>query len=168
MRGGAGWVAWDSNGCMEMAGGVRGFSCQSALAAEAEAVREAVAAGLEARVTRIMVEIDCKQLVAMLTGNMKTDTDTAIDGIIHDIKLLASQVEFAVSSYNKHEKKNLVFESVVKGKTRYEVTGLHIVLVIKVKDGSLPSANYDVAVRDKYAGSNPLDLIYFRRRPKFW
>ncbi|KAH0995934.1 hypothetical protein GBA52_019798 [Prunus armeniaca] len=158
MRGGAGWVAWDSNGCMEMAGGVRGFSCQSALAAEAEAVREAVAAGLEARVTRIMVEIDCKQLVAMLTGNMKTDTDTAIDGIIHDIKLLASQ----------HEKKNLVFESVVKGKTRYEVTGLHIVLVIKVKDGSLPSANYDVAVRDKYAGSNPLDLIYFRRRPKFW
>ncbi|CAB4284048.1 unnamed protein product [Prunus armeniaca] len=131
-----------------------------------------------------MVEIDCKQLVAMLTGNMKTDTDTAIDGIIHDIKcnaaahLVAAHVsrvggkintpEFAVSSYNKHEKKNLVFESVVKGKTRCEVTGLHIVLVIKVRDGSLPSANYDVAVRDKYAGSNPLDLIYFRRRPKFW
>ncbi|KAL6277483.1 hypothetical protein ACE6H2_021084 [Prunus campanulata] len=77
--------------------------------------------------------------------------------------------EFAVSSYNKHEKKNLVFESVVKGKTRYEVTGLYIVLVIKVKDGSLPSANYDVGVRDKYAGPDPLDLIYFRKRPlKFY
>ncbi|PQQ05015.1 cysteine proteinase inhibitor 5 [Prunus yedoensis var. nudiflora] len=78
--------------------------------------------------------------------------------------------EFAVSSYNKDEKKNLVFESVVKGKTRYEVTGLYIVLVIKVKDGSLPSANYDVGVRDKYAGpADPLHLIYFRKRPlKFY
>ncbi|CAL8082678.1 unnamed protein product [Prunus armeniaca] len=38
----------------------------------------------------MMVETDSKQLVAMLHGNMKTDT--AIDGIIHDIKLLACQV----------------------------------------------------------------------------
>ncbi|KAL6284470.1 hypothetical protein ACE6H2_015399 [Prunus campanulata] len=61
-----------------------------------EAVWEAVAAGLEAQVTKMMVEIDCKQLVAMLHGNMKTDT--TIGGIIHDIKLLAShvgQVSFA-------------------------------------------------------------------------
>ncbi|BFG14968.1 hypothetical protein CerSpe_012420 [Prunus speciosa] len=38
----------------------------------------------------MMVETDCKQLVAMLHGHMKTDT--TIDGIIHDIKVLASHV----------------------------------------------------------------------------
>ncbi|BFG35056.1 hypothetical protein CerSpe_213300 [Prunus speciosa] len=91
MRGGAGWVARDSNRWMEMAGGVGGFPCQSALATEAEVVREAVAAGLEARAARMMVETDCKQLVAMLHGTMKTDT--TIDDIIHDIKLLASHVD---------------------------------------------------------------------------
>ncbi|KAH0992674.1 hypothetical protein GBA52_004157 [Prunus armeniaca] len=48
-----GWLARDSNGWMEMARGVGGFSCQSALATEVEAVREAVAVSLEARVTNV-------------------------------------------------------------------------------------------------------------------
>ncbi|CAL9022199.1 unnamed protein product [Prunus brigantina] len=36
------------------------------------------------------VETDSKQLVAMLHGDMQTDT--SIDGILHDIKLMASKV----------------------------------------------------------------------------
>ncbi|KAI5325133.1 hypothetical protein L3X38_034207 [Prunus dulcis] len=51
---------------------------------------------------------------------------------------------------------------------RWRPFGLTKAAFCLVKDGSLPSANYDVGVRDKYAGPNPLDLIYFRRRPKFW
>ncbi|XP_021808910.1 uncharacterized protein LOC110752537 [Prunus avium] len=90
MRGEAGWVARDSNGWMEMAGGVEGFLGQPALATEAEAVQEAMVAGLEARVTRMMVETDYKQLVAMLQGDMKMNT--SIESIIHDIKVLASHV----------------------------------------------------------------------------
>ncbi|CAL9017614.1 unnamed protein product [Prunus brigantina] len=90
MKGGAGWVARDCNGWMEMAGGVGGFSCASALAAEAVAMREAVAVGMGAGFTKLVVETDSKQLVAMVHGDLKTDT--TIDGILHDIKLMASEV----------------------------------------------------------------------------
>ncbi|CAL9026430.1 unnamed protein product [Prunus brigantina] len=63
-------------------------------------MREAVATGLEAGVSNMVVETDSKQLVAMLHGNMLTDS--AIDGIIHDIKFMASQVGQILFTFVHH------------------------------------------------------------------
>lgn len=91
IKGGAGWVARDSNGWMDGNGmGCRGFFIPVDSSYGSKSSAEAMTTGLEARVIRMMVETDCKQLVAMIHGNMKTDT--TIDNIIHDIKLMASHV----------------------------------------------------------------------------
>ncbi|CAL9024792.1 unnamed protein product [Prunus brigantina] len=70
--------------------GCRGFFVPVDSGYGSRSSAEAMTTGLEARVTRMMVVTDCKQLVAMIHGNMKTYT--TIDSIIHDIKLMASHV----------------------------------------------------------------------------
>ncbi|XP_021833021.1 uncharacterized protein LOC110772850 [Prunus avium] len=68
LRGGWGWVIRNASGVFKGVGREGGVRCGSAIAAEAEALRAGLCAGLDQGWQRVVLEFDSKLMIDMLTG----------------------------------------------------------------------------------------------------
>ncbi|CAL9013929.1 unnamed protein product [Prunus brigantina] len=92
--GSVGWVVRDSYGWMVLAGGKGVLWGGSALAMEAEAIREALLVCVQGGLSKLEVESDSLQIIRMLCGKWKVGF--AVEPIIFDIKRLVAQCQHCV------------------------------------------------------------------------
>ncbi|KAM2449128.1 hypothetical protein PS1_019258 [Malus domestica] len=89
-RGGYGWVVRDFAGMLLAAGGEGGLFFNKAAMAEASAVRAALLVCRERGFTEVEIESDSQGLISMINGEYVVDA--TLEGLLYDIRALASQV----------------------------------------------------------------------------
>ncbi|BFG30726.1 hypothetical protein CerSpe_170000 [Prunus speciosa] len=94
LRGGWGWVIHDEFGSFKGAGVEGGVRCSLALAAEAEALRVGLCAGVDYGWQRVLLESDSKLMSDMLKGGRCFDS--RVEGIVYDIHFPKQQLQTVI------------------------------------------------------------------------
>ena len=101
MRAGVGWVARDFTGLLQAAGGLGGLFCQSAIGAEACAIRDAFDYSIKLGFCTVIVESDAKALIQMIRKEITLDFN--LDCMLGDIETLARSLESVTFNFVSRE-----------------------------------------------------------------
>ncbi|XP_050141157.1 uncharacterized protein LOC126617159 [Malus sylvestris] len=98
---GVGWVGRDFAGVLQAAGGLGTVLCHSADAAEAIAIRTALAACINHRFNHVFVESDAKLIIQMI--RKEVSADFSLDCVLGDIKILARKLTLVTFAFVPRE-----------------------------------------------------------------